>query len=178
MGQPFIFLLILLTFLTSIFSIDQAYAANPDSIGLTSREIVERLTRLEEGQKALGKRFDDLRQDIKKEFNGFRAEFRESQNSLRDELKDDIIGLKESQNSLRDELKDDIIGLRNLIYVLLAGIMGLIGFVLWDRRSAISPVINKTRDMEEREYKILVAMREYAQKEPKMAEVLRSMGLL
>ena len=160
MGQPFIFLLILLTFLTSIFSIDQAYAANPDSIGLTSREIVERLTRLEEGQKALGKRFDDLRQDIKKEFNGFRAEFRES------------------QNSLRDELKDDIIGLRNLIYVLLAGIMGLIGFVLWDRRSAISPVINKTRDMEEREYKILVAMREYAQKEPKMAEVLRSMGLL
>ena len=36
---------------------------------ITDREIVERLTRLEEGQKALNKRFDDLRAEMNERFN-------------------------------------------------------------------------------------------------------------
>ena len=62
--------------------------------------------------------------------------------------------------------------------VTFAGIFSLIGFVLWDRRTALSPAIRKNRELEEREEKIERILKEYAMKEPKMAEVLKQMGLL
>lgn len=62
--------------------------------------------------------------------------------------------------------------------VIFAGMFSLIGFVLWDRRTALSPAIRKNRELEEREEKIERILREYAMKEPKMAEVLKQLGLL
>jgi DNA-binding GntR family transcriptional regulator len=41
---------------------------------ITDREIVERLTRLEEGQKALHKRIDDLRSEMNGRFDDLRSE--------------------------------------------------------------------------------------------------------
>ena len=41
---------------------------------ITDREIVERLARLEDGQKALSKRIDDLRSDMNQRFNDLRSE--------------------------------------------------------------------------------------------------------
>jgi len=49
---------------------------------ITDREIVERLTRLEEGQKALNKRFDDLRAEMNGRFDDLRAEMNERFNTL------------------------------------------------------------------------------------------------
>ncbi len=37
--------------------------------------------------------------------------------------------------------------LTNLMYVLISGMFVLIGFILWDRRTAISPVANKVREL-------------------------------
>jgi len=90
---------------------------------------------------------------------------------VRNELKGDIEGL-------RDELKEDIADLKSLVYVILAGIIALIGFVIWDRRTALSPVISKTKELEERDDLTLRILKEYALKEPKMAEVLKSLKLL
>lgn len=42
---------------------------------ITDREIVERLTRLEEGQKSLEKRFDLLRDDLNKRFDDMNRRF-------------------------------------------------------------------------------------------------------
>jgi len=95
------------------------------------------------------------------------------------------LSLNKRIDDLRSEFKEDIseLGgriddLKNLIYVMLAGIFALVGFVIWDRRSAISPVIKQTRDIEEEERKILKVLRQYSQKEPKFAEVMKSVGLL
>jgi len=118
-------------------------------LALSNKEIIEKLSRLEEGQKGLNKRIDDLRS----------------------ELKGDIA-------DLRSELKGDIADLRSLVYVVLAGIIALIGFVIWDRRTALSPVMRKTKELEERDELTLRALKEYARKEPKMAEVLKSLGVL
>jgi len=107
-------------------------------LALSNKEIIEKLSRLEEGQKGLNKRIDDL----------------------------------------RSELKGDIADLRSLVYVVLAGIIALIGFVIWDRRTALSPVMRKTKELEERDELTLRALKEYARKEPKMAEVLKSLGVL
>ncbi len=105
---------------------------------ISDREIIERLTRLEEGQKAINKRIDDL----------------------------------------KGELKGDIQDLRGLMYIVLGGMIALIGFVIWDRRSALSPVITRTRELEEDRDKTLKVLKEYAQREPRLAEVMKSLGLM
>jgi len=43
-------------------------------------------------------------------------------------------------DDVSNELKGDIGDLKSLVYVILAGIIALIGFVIWDRRTALSPV--------------------------------------
>jgi len=54
-----------------------------------------------------------------------------------------------------DGLDKRIDGLPNVILggfgVIFAGIFSLIGFVIWNRRTALSPVISKTKELEERE---------------------------
>lgn len=112
-------------------------------------DIRERLIRLEEGQKALNQRIDDLDKRLSKRI-------------------DDL------DNKLSKRI-DDLI---NLIYVVLAGMFALVGFVLWDRRSALAPAIRRTRDIEEREEKLERAIKEFALKNPEMKEILKSLGLL
>jgi len=87
---------------------------------ITDREIIERLTRLEEGQKYL----------------------------------------------------------QNLMWVLLAGMFVLIGFVIWDRRTALSPVIKRTKEIERENDKVIEVLKEYAKAEPKLASILKSFGML
>jgi len=53
---------------------------------ITDREIVERLTRLEKGQKALNKRFDDLRAEMNGRIDDLRAEMNGKFNDLRAEM--------------------------------------------------------------------------------------------
>ena len=81
-----------------------------------------------------------------------------------------------------DGLDKRMDGLVNIILggfgVVFAGIFALIGFVLWDRRTALAPAIRKNQELEERGLRLEKALREYAQKEPKLAEILRSMGIL
>ena len=125
-----------------------AFAAQ-DSFSLSGKEIIEKLARLEEGQKGLNKRIDDLRS----------------------ELKGDI-------DDLKGELKGDIDDLRSLVYLVLGGIIALIAVVIWDRRTALSPVIRKTKELEERDDLTLRILKEYALKEPKLGEVLKSLGVL
>jgi hypothetical protein len=97
-------------------------------------EIIERLIRLEEGQKALNDRFGDM-------------------------------------NDRFGDMNHRIDDLRGLLYVILAGMFALVGFVIWDRRTALSPAIRRTAYLED-------ALKEFAKKEPKMAEVLRHLGIM
>jgi len=81
-----------------------------------------------------------------------------------------------------DGLDKRMDGLVNIILggfgVVFAGIFALIGFVLWDRRTALAPAIRKNQELKEREQRLEKAIREYAQREPKLTEILRSVGML
>jgi len=105
----------------------------------------DRLIRLEEGQKALNQRIDDLNKRI-------------------------------------DDLNRRIDGLQTFMlwgFGILFGGMGiLIGFVIWDRRTALAPAIKKYKELEEKEEKIEKALKELAEKDPKIAEALKHVGLL
>lgn len=94
------------------------------------------------------------------------------------EIIERLIRLEEGQKALRNELKGDIQDLRGLMYVVLGGMIALIGFVIWDRRSALSPVITRTRELEEDRDRTLRVLKEYARKEPKLAETMKSLGLM
>ncbi len=131
--------------LVMVFAMAQEVFAVEGSLTISDRELVERLTRLEEGQKGLerglNKRIDDLKSDL-----GGRI--------------DDLRGLV-------------LWGFG----VLFAGMFTLIGFVIWDRRSALAPAIRKNKEIEERGNRMEKALKEYALKEPKLAEVLKSLGM-
>jgi hypothetical protein len=62
--------------------------------------------------------------------------------------------------------------------ILFGGMGLLIGFVIWDRRTALAPAVKKAEDIEEKEEKIEKALKELATKDPKVAEALKHAGLL
>ena len=62
--------------------------------------------------------------------------------------------------------------------LLFTSMVGLVGFVLWDRRTALAPAVRRSRELEEREERIERALREIAQKDPRVAEALKHVGLL
>jgi hypothetical protein len=76
--------------------------------------------------------------------------------------------------------------------VLFSGMIALVGFILWDRRSTLAPVVRKnkeleedllialrrTRELEEREATIEKALREYAEQDSRLKEILRGVRLL
>ena len=122
----------------------------------------ERLLRLEEGQKAINQRFDD----VNKRFDDVNRRF------------DDVNKRFDDVNKRIDDLREEVKGLRDLLYVVIGGIFVLIGFVIWDRRSALAPAIRKTKELEEREERIEKALKELAKKDPKVEEALKNAGIL
>lgn len=89
---------------------------------ITDREIIERLTRLEEGQKSLGQRSEDLEQRMNQRFE-----------------------------SLKEDLGQRIEAVRELVLwgfgVMFAGMFALVGFVVWDRRSALAPAVHRLEEL-------------------------------
>lgn len=101
------------------------------------------------------------------------------------ELLESLVELKAGQKSLQrqmDDLKEQMRDLKTFMlwgFGILFGGMGiLIGFVIWDRRTALAPAISKNKELEEREERIEKALREYAKKEPGLAEILKNLGLM
>ncbi len=164
MIQKKVILLIIFTYVGVILLCNPAFAQtpNPPTPPLLKGgegvilDIRERLIRIEEGQKALNQRIDELDK----------------------RLSGRIDELDKRLGSRIDNLEKRMDYLVNLIYVVLAGMFTLVGFVLWDRRSALAPAIRRTRDIEEREEKLERAIKEFALKNPEMKEILKSLGLL
>ncbi len=105
------------------------------------------------------------------------------------EDRDRIIRLEEGQKHLQkqiDELKKDtqrqFDELRTFLYwgfgILFGGMGILIGFVIWDRRTAVEPVARKLREIEEKEEKIERFIKELARKDPEIKEIAKKEGLI
>jgi|YNPMSStandDraft_1061717.scaffolds.fasta_scaffold02091_1 hypothetical protein len=87
-----------------------------------------------------------------------------------------------STNLRIDNLRDDIKDLKTFMLwgfgILFSGMGILIGFVLWDRRTALAPVIKKYEELEERQGKIENSLKALAQQDKKVGDQLRKVGLL
>lgn len=81
-----------------------------------------------------------------------------------------------------DDLRTDIVEMRSTMVtgfgVLLSGMFALIGFVIWDRRTALAPVARQAKELAEIDEKTLTALREFAKTNKAMQEALRKVGML
>ena len=156
-----------------LFSSASAWAVE-EAPRITDREIIERLTRLEEGQKALGQRLETLDRHVDQRLDDL-----EQRVSLRiDGLEQQIDGLEQQIDGLEQRIE----ALRQLMLggfgMVFAGMFALVGFVIWDRRSALAPAVRGLEEMREREHRLEEVLRKYAVRVPELAEELRRARLL
>lgn len=113
------------------------------------------------------KRIDDLKTEVQ----GIRSEIA----GIRTEIKAESKDIMSEINAVRSDLQGFLLWGFGIVF---AGIFALIGFVLWDRRTALSPAIRKNQELEERENKVESALKEYAEKEPRLKEAMKHAGLM
>ncbi len=166
---------------------------------ISDREIIESLAELKTGQKnlsnrldGLDKRMDALRTELKRDNRELRAELKKDIQDLRTELKQDI-------NNLQTRMDFKFSIMIQLFIATMAMIGGLIGFIVWDRRTAVQPVKNQMervqlewdgfRRMLERDLdlqnqagshmtRLIHVLRERAGADHELARILRSHAML
>ena len=134
---------------------------------LTDREIVERLTRLEEGMQGVRDAIQHLRTDLQ--------HLREDMNRQNQHLRGDM----DKQFAQQFRLTLALLG------AFTALVAAIIGFALWDRRTMIRPferaVNNLTEELttnRQRLEALLDALRTLGQRNPEVANVLKQFNLL
>ena len=144
---PIVFTLILCN--SSTFAIETA----PH---ISDREIVERLTRLEEGQGALREEVKQLREDMNKQFDRADAQF--------------------------DRIVNIMLGILGAFAAMCGG---TIWFALWDRRTMIRPFEDKVKKIEDdvsenrnKLHTLLEAFKTLSKTDEKVANILKKFNLL
>lgn len=160
----------LLVVLIIVFSSASTAVAVQVAPRISDREIIEALA----GIRADIKNMQQDIQDIRVELKDIRAEIK----NLRMEMQ---VEIKRSEERMENRMMWGF-GL------LFSGMLILMGFVLWDRRTTLAPVVRemKEKDSEMVELKKQVKeaillkdiLRGYAQQEPKLAAIMRANGLL
>lgn len=147
---------------------------------ISDREIVESLAELKEQQKALNQRMDDMMINFNKRFESIDKRF------------ESIDKRFESIHASLTSLTNLVIGMFSSIMAL---IIALIGYMIWDRRTAQKPLREKMTSLEENAKqlnkqleinnpsgplleRLVAAFRELAKTDGKVADVLRSFSLL
>jgi DNA anti-recombination protein RmuC len=166
---------------------DQASAYEAAS-GTTDRKIIEALIELKAGMKSLEKRMDALEARM----NNLESSLNERINSLDSSLGRRVDIIESSLNKRIDELSKRIDDLKDMMIAMFTGLIaltaGLIGVILWDRLATIKPMLReieaiklRVEDLVEdriRLRNLVNALRELAQKDDELAEVLKSYKLM
>ncbi len=90
--------------------------------------------------------------------------------------KEMIVALRVELRTLRSE----ILGFMKWGFGLLfSGMLILVGFIIWDRRSTFKPVKDELDELERKKVdRLIAAMKKLSEEDSRIAQVLRSVGLL
>ena len=141
---------------------------------ITDREVVEKLSKIEAGQQSLNHRISDLRSEMKS-----------GQEALRSEM-------KSGQEALSKRLDDSNNTMLVLFGSIITLIVALFGYIAWDRRTMMKPVLERVERIEHdvaqsldlsntdgsKLSRVINAMRELAKTDEQLATILRSFSLL
>jgi len=104
---------------------------------------------------------------VRNEMNSLRSEM----NSFRNEINTRL----DSQQIQIDDLKTLFFWGFSIIITL---IIFMLGYMIWDRRTALKPALLKAEDATDKTRNLVSALREYARSHPDLAEILKTYGLL
>ena len=144
---------------------------------ISDREIIESLTELKQGHKHLHQRIDDMNQSLNQRFDSIDKRFDE---------------MTQNFNQRFEEMHSMIL---NLFTSVMALVIAMIGYMIWDRKTAQQP-FKQQIDRLENQFstvetqldmnnpsgtviaRLLASLRKLAETDGKVAEVLRSFSLL
>ncbi len=161
---------------------------------ISDREIVESLAELKQQQNALNQRITDLIHNLDKRFEAMDKRFEANDkrfNSI-DKRFEAIDKRFEAIDRRFDAMMNWMLTLFGIVITL---ILGLLGYMIWDRRTALKPLRERMATLEEstsqlnRRFEIdnpsgsllerlVAAFRELAKTDKKVADILRSFSLL
>lgn len=164
-----------------IFLVTTPAAAVDVAPRISDREIIESLAELKAGQKTLEEKMD-LR------FNTTQEQMNQRFTAIQEQMDQRFIAVDQRFEAIERRL--DFI--QQLMLVTIAGIFGLIGFIIWDRYSTLRPMDMRLRRLEEdlerdlelqspegsKLTRLIHALRELAKEDKKVAAILRSFSLL
>ncbi|MBF0517112.1 MAG: hypothetical protein HQK97_08340 [Nitrospirae bacterium] len=130
----------------------------------------DRLTRVEEGLKATNQRIEDSTRATNQHMEDLT---KATNQRMEDSTRATNQRMEDGFNAINHRLND----LYGFMYVLISGMLTLVGFVLWDRRTTIAPVVRKNIELEERSDKMEKTLKELALNDPNIAEALKHSGL-
>nr|VFK66330.1 MAG: hypothetical protein BECKUNK1418G_GA0071005_10881 [Candidatus Kentron sp. UNK]VFK71966.1 MAG: hypothetical protein BECKUNK1418H_GA0071006_10891 [Candidatus Kentron sp. UNK] len=161
-------------FLPLVLAVGDGALAVEGAPRISDWEIVERLTRLEEGQRSMEYRFSAMEKRMDERFSAMQEQ------------------MDQRFSALQKQMEHHMMMQWNLILALMVSILGLVGFVTWDRRAALKPLERRfTRIADEVEMdlgmdspegsklaRLVEALRELAPEDRKLAEALQRFSLL
>ncbi|MBI4823247.1 MAG: hypothetical protein HY805_03330 [Nitrospirae bacterium] len=121
-------------------------------------------TKFEEGQKGVQRQIEEGQK-------GLQRQIEEGQKGLQRQIDD----LKTSNQKQFDDLRAFLFWGFGILF---GGMGMLISFVMWDRRTALAPAVDKIKALEEREEVLVKVLKEMARKDANAAEALRHAGLV
>ena len=131
-----------------------------ETLTISAKELIERLTRIEENQKALQRQIEENQKNLQQQIGNLQQQIDNNQKSLQRQI---------------DELKNFTLW---GFGIMSTGMFAWFGFVLWDRRTALQPTVNEVKELRQKEEMMEKIFREYARKDIKFAGVMRAAGLL
>ncbi len=127
--------------------------------------------KLEAFQKNVDGKFISFEKSVDKRFISLEKSIDERFISLEKSIDERFISLEKSMNIRFESQQKQLDNIYTLMFFVLGAIMSLIGFVIYDRRTAIKPV---QREQEN----IIKILREYSVKHNDLAELLKNAGML
>ena len=118
---------------------------------ISDREIIESLAELKAGQKLIQQRFDQIDQRFQQVDQRFQQV---------------------------DQRLDRMVGLfLGIVGAFAAIVASTIGFAIWDRRMTLKPALERSDALSARGEQMERVLREYARVEPRLAEIMESVGM-
>lgn len=103
---------------------------------------------------------------------------RNEMNSLRNEMNTNLLSI-DKQFIYQQKQIDD---LKVLFYwgfgIMITLMVFTLGYMIWARRTALKPALDKAEDVDYKTRNLISALREYARNHPDLADILRTNGLL
>jgi predicted PurR-regulated permease PerM len=152
-----------------LLAVSSAFAQNRQAVPFTLDDR-DRLIKLEADVNSIRNEINSLRNEI----NSLRNEM----NSLRSEMNTNLQSI-DKQFLYQQKQMDD---LKVLFYwgfgIMITLMIFMLGYMIWDRRTALKPALDKAEDVDYKTRNLISALREYARSHPDLADILRTNGLL